>query len=284
MKALLTIALLASPAPALAQSPANWSTPTKPFRIADNLYYVGTEGLTSLLLTTPQGHILIDGAVPSAAKGIEANITALGFKPSDVKILLNSHAHFDHSGGLAQLKADTGAKLAASAPDKAALESGTYPGSEERRDLDFPPVKVDRVLKDGDKVALGGVVLTAHLTPGHSAGCTTWTFPLKVDGAVRQAVYHCSTSVALNRLVSKDKGPQYPGIVGDYQATFAKLKTIKADVFLAPHAESFKLADKRARLGAEPNPFVDPTELQAAIASSERDFKKALAKQQEAAR
>jgi metallo-beta-lactamase class B len=284
VKALLTIALLASPAPALAQSPANWSTPTKPFRIADNLYYVGTEGLTSLLLTTPQGHILIDGAVPSAAKGIEANITALGFKPSDVKILLNSHAHFDHSGGLAQLKADTGAKLAASAPDKAALESGTYPGSEERRDLDFPPVKVDRVLKDGDKVALGGVVLTAHLTPGHSAGCTTWTFPLKVDGAVRQAVYHCSTSVALNRLVSKDKGPQYPGIVGDYQATFAKLKTIKADVFLAPHAESFKLADKRARLGAEPNPFVDPTELQAAIASSERDFKKALAKQQEAAR
>ncbi|KQW72859.1 hypothetical protein ASE17_07765 [Phenylobacterium sp. Root77] len=284
MKALLTIALLASAAPALAQSPANWSAPTKPFRIADNLYYVGTEGLTSLLLTTPQGHILIDGAVPSAAKGIEANITALGFKPSDVKILLNSHAHFDHSGGLAQLKTDTGAMLAASGPDKAALESGTYPGSEERRDLDFPPVKVDRVLKDGEKVALGGVVLTAHLTPGHSAGCTTWTFPLKVDGAVRQAVYHCSTSVALNRLVSKDKGPQYPGIVGDYQATFAKLKTIKADVFLAPHAESFKLADKRARLGAQPNPFVDPTELQAAVASSERDFKKALAKQQEAAR
>jgi metallo-beta-lactamase class B len=284
VKALLTIALLASAAPALAQSPANWSTPTKPFRIADNLYYVGTEGLTSLLLTTPQGHILIDGAVPSAAKGIEANITALGFKPSDVKILLNSHAHFDHSGGLAQLKTDTGAMLAASGPDKAALESGTYPGSEERRDLDFPPVKVDRLLKDGEKVALGGVVLTAHLTPGHSAGCTTWTFPLKVDGAVRQAVYHCSTSVALNRLVSKDKGPQYPGIAGDYQATFAKLKTIKADVFLAPHAESFKLADKRARLGAQPNPFVDPTELQAAVTSSERDFKKALAKQQEAAR
>lgn len=284
MKVLTAVLALAMAGPATAADPANWSQPMKPFRITDNLYYVGTAGLTSLLITTPKGHILIDGAVPVAAKGIEANIIALGFKPGDVKILLNSHGHFDHSGGLAELKADTGAKLYASAGDKAALETGTYPGSEQRKDLDFPPVKVDRVLKDGDKVELGGVVLTANLTPGHSAGCTSWTFPLKVDGKVRQAIYHCSTSVALNRLVSKDKGPQYPGIVSDYQTTFTKLKTMKADVFLAPHAESFRLADKRAKLGTGPNPFVDPSELAAAVASSERDFNKALAKQQEAAR
>lgn len=284
MTPILAAAALAAPAP-VSSNPVNWALPAEPVKIADGLYYVGSAGLASYLITTPQGHILIDGGMPVNAGQIETNIGKLGFKLSDVKVLLNSHAHFDHSGGLAKLKADTGAKLAASAGDKAALETGTYPGWEGRSYLDFPPVKVDRVLKDGDKVELGGVVLTAHMTPGHSAGCTTWTFPLRIDGAERQVMVYCSTSVAANRLASKTKGPQYPGIVADYQNTFAKLKAMKADVFLAPHAEQFGLAAKRAKLTAGgPNPFVDPDELQRTVATSEAAFRTELAKQQEAAR
>lgn len=285
MKYLALIAGLFCATSAAAQSPASWSTPTPAFRMADNLYYVGTEGLSSFLITTPKGHILIDGTVPAGAKMIEANIKALGFKLSDVKILLNTHAHFDHSGGLAELKRDTGARLEASAGDRQALETGTYVGSEDVKAFDFPPVKVDRVLSDGDKVNLGGATLTAHITPGHTAGCTTWTFPVTVKGQKHEAVLYCSTSVAANRLVSKTKGPQYPGVVADYRKAFAKLKTIKADFFLAPHGEQFGLEAKRAKLDPDaPSPFVDPGELARVVARSEADFETQLAKQTEAAK
>jgi metallo-beta-lactamase class B len=207
----------------------------------------------------------------------------LGFKPGDVKVLLNTHAHFDHAGALADLKRDTGASLAASAGDRKALETGTYPGSEHIRLLNFKPVTVDRVLNDGDVVRLGGMALTAHVTPGHTAGCTSWTFPVHVDGQAREVFLSCSTSVGANRLVNAKRGPQYPGIVADYEATFARLKTFKADIYLAPHGEHFGMKAKRARLGQGPNPFVDPTELQTRVAASEKDFRAALAKQQEAA-
>lgn len=270
---------------AQAQSPAAWSAPTDPFQIADDLYYVGTKGISVFLLTTPDGHVVIDGAMPTSAPLIEASIRKLGFDPKDVKILLNSHAHFDHAAGLAQLKADTGAILAASAEDQPALETGKYIGSEDVTAFDFAPVKVDRVLADGEVVELGGLKMTAHLTPGHSAGCTTWTFPVTIEGKVRQAMLYCSTSVAANRLASKSKGPQYPGVVAAYEQSFAKLKTMKADVFLAPHAEQFGLAAKRAKLTAGgPNPFVDPTELPATVAASEKAFHIQLARQTEAAK
>lgn len=286
MKPYGLILALAATLPAWAAgSPASWSAPTPPFKIADNLYYVGTEGISVFLITTPKGHIVIDGAMPGSDKTIEASIKALGFKVSDVKILLNTHAHFDHAAGLAGLKRDTGARMIASAPDRKALETGTYLGFEEVKALDFDPVKVDQIIKDGDKVSLGGMVLTAHITPGHTAGCTTWTFPVKADGKVRQALLYCSTSVALNRLVDRKRGPQYPGIVAAYQQTFARLKTMKADIFLAPHNEQFGLDAKRAKLKAGgPNPFIDPTELARRVAASEADFKRDLAKQQDAAK
>lgn len=281
----LALGLLGGASAAQAQSPANWTQPTEPFQIADNLYYVGTAGLSAFLITTPQGHILIDGAMPTSAKPIEASIAKLGCKPTDVKVLLNTHAHFDHAGGLAELKKDTGAKLAAAGGDRLALETGKYIGSESVKAFDFAPVKVDRVLKDGDKVTLGGETLTAHVTPGHTAGCTTWTFPVTIGGQRHEAVLYCSTSVAANRLVSKTNGPQYPGIVADYEQSFAKLRTLKADVFLAPHAEQFGMPAKRARLAdGGPNPFIDPGMLQATIAASEKAFRQDLAKQQEAAK
>jgi len=286
MKPYGLILALAATLPAWAAgSPASWSAPTPPFKIAENLYYVGTEGISVFLITTPKGHIVIDGAMPGSDRTIEASIRALGFKISDVKILLNTHAHFDHAAGLAGLKRDTGARMIASAADSKALETGTYPGFEEVKALDFEPVKVDQVIRDGEKVSLGGMVLTAHITPGHTAGCTTWTFPVKADGKIRQALLYCSTSVALNRLVNSKRGPQYPGIVAGYQASFARLKTMKADILLAPHNEQFDLDAKRVRLKAgEPNPFIDPSELARTVAASEADFKGDLARQQDAAK
>ena len=165
--------------PALGQATEewrSWNQPVQPFRIADNLYYVGASDIASYLITTPAGHILIDGGFVETAPQIEANVATLGFKVTDIEILLNSHAHFDHAGGLALLKVKSGAKLFASAADAVLLESG---GKGDFRFGDgglFPAVAVERRLADGDKVALGDAELTARLTPGHTRGATTWTF------------------------------------------------------------------------------------------------------------
>ena len=279
--ALIASLMAAGVAVAAPSVPADWSAPTDPFRVADNLYYVGTAGISAWLITTPKGHIVIDGAMPTSAPLIQSSIRRLGFQAKDVKILLNTHAHFDHTGGLADLKRDTGARLLANPADRKALETGIYPGWEEVRDLDFAPVKVDGDLKDGQAVRLGDAVLTPHFTPGHSPGCTTWTFRATDRGRPLDVLLYCSTSVAANRLVSRERGPQYPGIVEDYRNSFARLKTLKADVFLAPHGEQFGLEAKRAKLKSDGvNPFVDPEELARRVTASEADFSRELARQE----
>jgi metallo-beta-lactamase class B len=279
--ALIAGLMAAGAAVAAPSSPPEWSAPTDPFQVADNLYYVGTAGISAWLITTPRGHIVIDGAMPTSAPLIQSSIRRLGFQPKDVKILLNTHAHFDHTGGLADLKRETGARLLANPADRKALETGTYPGWEENRGLDFAPVKVDGDLRDGQPVRLGEVVLTPRFTPGHSPGCTTWTFQVKDKGRPLNALLYCSTSVAANRLVSRERGPQYPGIVEDYRRSFALLRTLEADVFLAPHAEQFGLEAKRTRLKAGgANPFIDPGEVSRRVAASESDFRRELARQE----
>jgi metallo-beta-lactamase class B len=275
---LAAIGLAASPFSAQREA---WNKPGEPFRVIGDVYYVGPAGVSSWLITTPKGHILIDGALPESVPQIEAHIAALGFKLKDIKILLNTHAHFDHSGGLAQLKRDTGAILIASAGDRVSLETGTYLGSETVAALSAPPVKVDRIIADGGAVSLGGVTLTAHLTPGHTRGCTTYTLPVTEAGVRHEAVFFCSATVAANRLAPKE---QYPGIVADYRATFVKARSIKSDVFLAPHAEMFGLWEKRARQKAGgPNPFVDPAGFQTFVGELSVAFERELARQQAAA-
>lgn len=273
--AVLGLALAASGSAALAQNPPSWSQPAAPFRIIDNTYYVGTAGLAAYLIATKQGLILLDTGLPQNAKLVEANIRKLGFKLGDVKFLLISHAHYDHAGGVAKLKADTGAWLTTTEGERYALEKGVYPGSEARKDFNFPPVKVDGVVPDGGQVKLGGVTLTAHLTPGHTKGCTSWSWPVKdKDGSVHTAINFCSASVAANSLIPE----QYPGIVADYKATYAKARTFEGDVFLAPHAEQMGLDAKKARLGKPgPNPFIDRAGYLDMVASQEADFKKQLA-------
>ena len=269
----LAFAAVTMGTPAFAQ--ANWNKPTEPFHIAGNIYYVGTEGLGAYLFTGPKGHVLLDGATPQGAPVIEANIAKLGFKLSDVKILLNSHAHFDHSGGLAQLKKDTGAQLAVMEGDVSAVEGGFYLGSESNKAMGAPPVKVDRVLKDGDKVSLEGIELTANLTPGHSKGCTSWSAKTTEAGKTYDVVVFCSATVAANRITPP---LQYAGIVEDYRATFKKVKAMKADIPLAPHPEFFDLLEKseKAKAAKSQAAFVDPGALGVLITKLEGDFEKTL--------
>ncbi len=259
----------------------NWNKPNEPFTLIGNVHYVGTSGLAAFLITTEQGHILLDGALPESVPQIEANIKALGFALGDIKYLLNSHAHFDHSGGLAQLKRDTGATLIASEGDRSALEGGFYLGSEQIAALNAPPVKVDRVIADGETLKLGSTVMTANLTPGHTRGCTSWSMPVSAQGKVQRVLFFCSSTVAFNRLVNP---PQYPGIVADYERTFARAKTLTVDVFLAAHPEFFRMQEKRAQLGSGPNPFIDPREFQAYMIESEADFRRKLTAQKESAK
>lgn len=260
--------------PALAVAPQSgserveWNRPYEPFRIVGNVYYVGASGVSSFLITSRAGSILLDGGLPETAAQIARNVEALGFRIADVKFLLNSHAHFDHAGGLAELQRLSNAAIAASARDAEALRAGGR---------DMPAVTVERIVADGDTISVGDVRLTARLTPGHTKGCTTWTTTAAENGRSHDVVFYCSTSV-VDRLVGNSG---YPEIVADYEKSFAILRGMRSDVFLGPHPMFFSLDEKRKRMRAgEPNPFIDRAELQRSVSSSERRFRAELKKQQ----
>ena len=253
----------------------SWNQPVAPFRIAENLYYVGASDIASYLITTSEGHILIDGGFVETAPQIEANISKLGFKVEEVKILLNSHAHFDHAGGLAALKARSGAKLFASAPDATLLESGGKGDFRFGDEGQFPPVVVDRRLADGEAVTLGGATLTARLTPGHTRGATTWTF----KAGSFDVVVVSSASILDYRFVGKES---YPGIAADFERTFAVLEALPVQIFLAPHGGFFDLAGKRERAASGMglrNPWVDPAGYKAWVARAKGAFLAAVESQ-----
>jgi metallo-beta-lactamase class B len=280
--AALTLATSVPGAMAFADDPPpNWSKPIRPYRVVGNIYYVGSEGLSAWLISSSEGHVLLDsGPSPAGAKLIEANIAALGFKLSDVKVLINTHAHFDHAGGLAQLKADTGAKVWASRPDEPALEKGQHFGDNDNGLTPFAPVKVDKAFGDGQKLKLGETTLIAHLTPGHTIGCTTWTTQVTDRDRPLNVTFNCSTSVAGNVLVGNKT---YKTIVADYRATFATLKALPTDVMLPSHEEQGGLLAKRKKmLSGDVNAFIDPTEIARYATASEAAFDKELARQQSA--
>jgi len=257
-----------TPAAPSATSPSDWNQPFEPFRLIGNIYYVGARGVSSFFINTRAGAILLDGGLEGTAPYIERNLAKLGFRVQDVKVLLNSHAHFDHAGGLAALQKASGARLVASQGDAAVLRAGAP---------QQPAVRVDRVIADGDTVELGGSVLTAHVTAGHTPGCTTWTMTVVEAGRSHPVVFHCSTSV-VDRLLNN---PRYPSIVADYERSFAVLRALPCDVLLAPHGDFFQLAAKREKLTAGgPNPFIDPGELRRFVDRSEQSFREALAKEQ----
>lgn len=256
----------------------SWNKPVEPFKIIDNIYYVGANEITSFLITTPQGHILIDSGFVETAPQILANIKKLGFKPKNVKFILNSQSHHDHSGGIEELKRVSGAKLAVMEQDKAQIEAGGRNDFAWGDEATYPAVKVDRTLTDGDTITLGGTTLKAVLTPGHTKGCTTWTTTAKENGRSYNVVWVCSTTVPGYKLVGNDK---YPTIVDDYRRTFQILKNLPCDVFLASHGNFFDLETKSGRIKENPlqNPFIDRAGYQQFLTDSDRDFESELKKQ-----
>ena len=275
---LLVVALW--PAFAKAQKDAtsrSWNQPVEPFRILGNLYYVGASDITSFLITTPEGHILLDGGFEETAPLIRDSVTKLGFKMEDVKLLLNTHSHYDHAGGLAALKRLTGAKLVAMDAEAPLLARGGKGDFRWGDELAYPPVQADRIVHDGDTVSLGGTTLTAHLTPGHTPGCTTWTMKVSAGGKTYDVVFVGSATI--NPGVVLTDNPKYPRIAADYAHTFEVLKALPCDVFLAAHGSFFDLTGKTARLrkGETPNPFVDPHGYKDHVRAQEEAYLKQIA-------
>jgi metallo-beta-lactamase class B len=276
----VSILVLASTGSLLAQADPEWTEPFPPFHIAGNLYYVGSKGLANYLVVTPRGNILINSDLEANVPMIEASIEKLGFKFKDTKILLISHAHFDHDAGSAKIKQLTGARYMVMDADVPVVESGGKLDFQYGNTAGFlyPPAKVDRVLHDGDEVRLGGTLLVAHLTAGHTKGCTTWTMQVSEGGKTYNAVIVGSPNVNPGyKLVHNDN---YPQIAADYARMFEVLKSLPCDIFLGAHGAYFGLEEKYAQMkdGAA-NPFIDPAGYKEFVAQKEQDFRAELAKQ-----
>ena len=269
-----------------------WTTPIAPFRIADNLYYVGSQDLASYLVVTPQGNILINAHLATSPPQIRASVEKLGFRWKDTKILLNSQAHDDHMAGAAEVVRETHAKNMVMDGDVSVVETGARTDflSPSPNVPTYAPVHVDRVLHDGDTVTLGGVTLTAHKTAGHTRGCTTWTMRSHLQGepaeTMRNIVIVGGTGFwsEYHFVVTPGHPVSYPGIVQDFQHTFSVLRALPCDVFLGAHGGYFDMLTKLKRYPQDgPHVFIDPDGYKKFVADAQETFEKALSKQEAAA-
>ena len=253
-------------------TPEDQRTPFTPHKVAGNIYYVGTRSLASFLVTTPEGHILINTNYEAGVPGLKDSVEKLGFKFGDIKVILGSHAHGDHMEADALVKEMTGAQVVAMAEDVPALER-MKPGGKAH--------PIDRILHDGDRVILGGTTLAARLTPGHTRGCTTWTTSIRDDGR--------DLSVVIVGSMGSNPGFQFvnnkenPAIADEYKQGFRVLRSLKPDVPLASHPAMYDMAAKFDRIGKGPNPFIDPAGYTAELDAVEGLFLQVLAAQQKAA-
>jgi metallo-beta-lactamase class B len=252
--------------------------PFPPLRIIGDIYYVGASDTAAYLIATPEGHILINSGFEATVPLIRDSVQKLGFRFEDIKFLLANHSHIDHTGGHAALQKQTGARIVMSEQDADLLSRGGrgdfMPASDEV--LGYAPARADRIIRNGESVALGGMTLTARLTPGHTRGCTTWTMIVEDQGKRYNVVFYGGTTILPGvRLVDN---PRYPGIVQDYEQTFRVLNTLPCDVFLAPHGSQFGLGEKARRLsgGDKPNPFIDPEGYRQFVSRSEETFRHQL--------
>jgi metallo-beta-lactamase class B len=255
-----------------------WIEPTDPVKIVGPIYYVGTRGLGAYLITTPAGHILLDGGMPSSTKDLEASIRKLGVMPEDIRFLLTTHAHIDHVGTTAYFKRLSDAEVVVMARDFEGLKTGgkSDPMYGEVPAFYFPPVKADRVLKDGDSVSIGNVTMTARLTAGHTQGCTTWITSVEDRGKTYTVVFPGSSNVNPGARLGANQS--YPGIADDFRHTFMVLESLKPDIWLTAHAEGFRFDEKRNRM-AEENvaAWVDPEGYKKYVADSKADFETLVA-------
>ena len=258
----------------LARQALHWDEPTEPFHIVGPLYYVGTRGLGAYLFVTSDGLILLNTGMPESGPLIAASISQLGFYPPDIELLINSHAHVDHAGALAYMKDLSGATLALMEGDVAPMEDGGKSDFQYGADwqvMGWPPVAVNRVLHDGDRVALGEVSLTALSTPGHTRGSTTWVTELVQDGKVYLVVFPDGADLNPGYRIMQD--PSYPGIEGDYRRTHHRLEMLKPDIWLTAHPELSLMEEKRERAKTEGvAAWVDPEGYRLWVWKEKREF------------
>lgn len=282
MKLFVIFALLVLTIPVAAQlgeTEQSWNQPVEPFKIAGNIYYVGASDITSYLITTPKGHILLDSGFRETVPQITQNIKKLGFKLEDVKYLVNSHAHYDHAGGLGELKRLTKAKLLISEPDAGLLANGGKADPNFGDQYPFEPAKADSTFGDGYEIKLGGTKMLANLTPGHTRGCTTWTTTAVENNRTYNVAFVCSTSAPGYKLVENSA---YPNIASDYEKAFERLGKLKVDIFLGSHGGIFGLQGKidHMKKDCTKNPFVDPQGFRKYLEASRADFHSKLKSQQ----
>lgn len=288
---LLTATFLLAANSALAQdaincsSCAEWNKPVAPFTIYGNTYYVGTGGLSSILVTSPQGHVLLDGALPQSAPLIRENIEALGFRITDVKLILNSHAHFDHAGGIAALQKASGATVAHTASGAQVLRNG-MPGADDPqydpKDLtQMPRVAQVKEVKDGETLSVGPLRFTAHTTPGHTPGGITWTWQSCEAGKCLDVVYADSLTMISSDGFYFSGGAGYPDMSASVRATFAKVAGLKCDIVIAAHPSATDAFAKAAAKTAQVNPFVDPEGCRKLAAGAAQKFEERLLRERE---
>lgn len=252
-------------------------TPFPPHHAVANVHYVGSRMLASYLITTDAGHALINSCFPETVPLIKASVEKLGFKFEDIRLLLNSHAHNDHVAGNALVRRLTKARVLIMEGDEEIVRTGGR--GDFQYDSTWEPCPVDRVLRDGEEVKLGGTVLTARKTPGHTRGCTTWTMSATEKGRDYRVVIIGSPNVNPGyKLVGNEK---YPNIARDYARTFEVLKSLPCDIFLGAHGDYYRMTEKHARLGGGGiNPFNDPLGYRQYVEDREKAFQTALASQQ----
>jgi metallo-beta-lactamase class B len=256
---------------ALAKKTLKWEEPAEPAKIVGPIYFVGTKGLGVFLFTTSEGHILMNTGMPSSGPMIVESVRKLGFRPEDIKLMINGHAHIDHAGAFAFLKQQFSAQLAVMKDDVEAMESGDKNDFKYANDFVYPPVKVDRILRDGDTIKMGDVLLTAYHTPGHTRGATTWIANIAVDGKAYVVAF--PDGAGFNPGYRLVKNPSYPGIAEDYRRTHHFLETLKPDIWLAQHNEYYDFESKRQRAQTEGmKAWIDPEGYRRFIAGKKRDF------------
>jgi metallo-beta-lactamase class B len=261
-------------------APANpkWNRVVEPFRVVGNLYYVGASDVSAFLLTTPAGHFLIDTGFAETVPIIESSLGKLGFRMEDIRILLSSHAHADHAGGLAEVKSKSRARLLTNPTESAMFSRGGKGDFAFGDTFSFPPVEPDGALTDRDEISLGGVAVRVHFTPGHTRGCTSYTTTIQEELQTYDVVIPCSLTAPGYRLVDN---PLYPTIIEDFESTFARLRGLPCDIFLGGHSWDFGLAEKSSVLsgGTAGNPFVDPVGYRRWLDDSEASIRVQIAAQ-----
>jgi metallo-beta-lactamase class B len=266
----------------IAKLPEAWNRPVEPFRVAGNVFYVGSSEMAAFLITTPKGHILLDSGAEETVPLILQSIGKLGYRAEDVDILISSHAHFDHNGGMATLRKLTGAKLYLSREDAPLAARGGLRDPMFGDRFYFRPFRPDRYIADRVPLRLGPVSVTPLMTRGHTPGCTSWMTTVEEGARTLDVIFVCSVTAPDYRLVNN---PAYPNVIEDYRATFATLRALKPDVFLGAHASFFNMKEKlERRARGEANPFIDPEGYRRHIERAAERFETMVKEQQAAAK